>query len=121
VTVNGLLVTLKIPAGAFPVALQVTLTAPDAAAIGNAGFHGYEAVGGVGILVQENGATYTKVFRSALDLSMSSPSISRSSRLVDWDGRAFVKAQDATDRSGVATVHIISDRDSDFAVLDRDA
>src|ERR1039457_5792082 len=58
VSVDGITTTLTIPAGAFPVEVQITLTAPDLAAIGAAGFAGHRAVAGVGIGVQANGPAH---------------------------------------------------------------
>ena len=69
VHVGALLVTVTIPAGAFPVPVQITLTAPDVAGIADAGFAGYQAVGGVGILVQENGTAYPGTFLKPLSLT----------------------------------------------------
>jgi hypothetical protein len=115
VNINGVAVTLTIPAGAFPVPVQITLTAPDLAAIGTAGFFGHSAVAGVGIQVQENGSPYPGTFLKPLTLTMSSSSITSSSIVVVWNGTAFVAESAATVTAGSATVSF--DSDPDFAVL----
>ncbi len=115
VSVNGTPVTLKVPAGAFSDQLQFTLTAPDLAHVGDAGFRGYTAVGGVGVLVKMNGSKYQGTFAKQLTLSVVSQSINSLSVVVMWSGTAFVAQQDAKVRSGTATVRF--DSDPDFAVL----
>ena len=115
VNVNGASVTLVIPAGAFPVAVQITLTAPDLTLVGDAGRAGFKAVAGVGIQVQENGSAYTATFLKPLTLSMSSSSITSSSVVVVWNGTAFVADTGATVTSGAAVVKFSTD--PDFAVL----
>jgi hypothetical protein len=115
VDVGGIPTTLTIPAGAFPVPVQITLTAPDLAAIGAGGFPGHNAIAGVGIGVQENGSTYPGTFLKPLTLTMSSSSITSSSVVVVWNGTAFVTESSATVTAGSATVTF--DSDPDFAVL----
>jgi len=115
ISVDGLPVTLNVPAGAFSDQLQVTLTAPDLARIGDAGFRGYAAVGGVGVLVQKNGSKYQGKFAKKLSLSIVSRSINSLSVVVMWNGTAFVTEPGATVRSGSATVRF--DSDPNFAVL----
>jgi hypothetical protein len=115
VTVDGVDVTLTVPPGAFPVPVQITVTAPDLAAIGNAGFAGLFAVGGVGIQVQENGSPYPGTFLKPVTLSMQSSGITSSSVVVVWNGTAFVTDSSATVTAGSATVSF--DSDPNFAVL----
>jgi hypothetical protein len=114
-TINGASVRLVVPAGAFPVPVQITLTAPDLGAIGNAGFRSFSVVAGVGIQVQENGSTYPGTFLKPLTLDISSSSITSSSLVVVWNGTAFVTDPSATVRSGEARSSF--DTDPDFAVL----
>jgi len=114
-TINGISVTLTIPPGAFPVSVQITLTAPNLAAIGNAGFTGFSAMGGVGIQVEVNGSPYPGTFLKPVTLSTKSPSITSSSIVVVWNGHAFVTETNATVGTGGATVSF--DTDPDFAVL----
>ena len=115
VTVNGASVTVIVPAGAFPVPVQITVTAPNLGAIGTAGFSGFKVVAGVGIHVQENGSTYPGTFLKPLTLIMSSSSITASSILTVWNGTSFVTDPDSTARSGEIKGDF--DTDPDFAVL----
>jgi hypothetical protein len=115
VVVDGATVTLVIPAGAFPVSVQITITAPNLLAVGDAGTAGYRVVAGVGIQVQEHGSAYRGTFLKPLTLTIRSSSITSSSVVVIWNGTAFVTETDATVASGVAVVRF--DTDPDFAVL----
>jgi len=115
VVVDGGTVTLLIPAGAFPVSVQLTVTGPKLFAVGDAGTAGYKAVAGVGIQVQENGSTYPGTFLKPLTLTIRSSSITSSNVVMGWNGAAFVTETDTTVASGVAVVRF--DTDPDFAVL----
>jgi hypothetical protein len=115
VSVGGLSVTLTVPAGAFSDTVQITLTGPNVAGIGDAGFSSCKAVGGVGVLVQQNGSKYSGKFAKPLTLSMASGSINALSVVVRWNGTAFVTESGATVRSGSATVSVV--QDPNFAVL----
>ena len=115
VTIDGASVTLIVPAGAFPVPVQITLTAPHLGAIGTAGFRRFKVVAGVGIQVQENGSTYPGPFLKPLSLDMSSSSITASSILAVWNGTAFVTDSEFTALSGELKASF--DTDPDFAVL----
>ena len=88
VTIDGASDTLIVPAGAFPVPVQITLTAPNLCAVGTASFRCFKVVTGVGIQVQENGSTYPGPFLKPLTLDTSSSSISASSILAVWNGTA---------------------------------
>jgi hypothetical protein len=118
-----LAVTLGIQQGIFPVFVQVTITEPygqDGNCQGNTdigciGFAGYQAVGGVGIIVQSGGSAYAGKFGRPLALRLASPLISTSSLLVVWNGQKFVKAPGAIVRSQAATVAVKAS--SDYAVL----
>lgn len=116
VKVDGATVTLVIPAGAFPVSVQITITGPDLFAVGSAGMVGYKAVAGVGIQVQENGSAYPGTFLKPLILTIRSSSITSSSAVVVWNGSAFVTEPDTTIASGVAVVRFDTEP-ADFAVL----
>jgi len=115
VTIDGASVTLIVPAGAFPVPVQITLTAPNLCAIGTAGFRCFKVVAGVGIQVQENGSTYPGPFLKPLSLDISSSSITASSILAVWNGTAFVTDPEFTALSGELKAGF--DTDPDFAVL----
>jgi hypothetical protein len=115
VTIDGAAVTVIVPAGAFPVPVQITLCAPELWAAGNAGFRNFKVVAGVDIQVEENGSTYPGTFLKPLTLDMSSSSITASSIVVVWNGTAFVTVPGTTARSGEVTASF--DTDPDFAVL----
>lgn len=108
-------VTLRVPAGAFPVCVQITLTEPEVTGIGNAGFAGYRAFGGVGVQVQKNGRSYPGTFLKPLGLTMASSQIHSSTIAVVWNGTRFVQVAGASVRPGV--VSLTFDSDPDFAVL----
>ena len=115
VWVDGLLVTLLVPAGAFSAPVQITVTAPIVRAIGDAGFPGFEAIGGVGIQVQRNGSPYRGTFLKPLKLDITSPSLTRSDLVVRWNGRRFVLDHSVDlDRQ---MDQISFDTDPDFAIL----
>jgi len=114
--VNGLQVTLHVPPHAFPSPVQVTITAPDVAALGNAGFPCYLALGGVGVLIQVNGSTYPGIFRRGVTLDMSSPEISRGDLVVVWDGVRFVPIG-AQEQSDTEALRFDSEDEQYFAVL----
>jgi hypothetical protein len=115
VTVGGATVTLVIPAGAFPVSIQITITEANLFAVGNAGTAGYKAVAGVGVQVEENGVPYPGTFLKPLTFTIRSSSIVSSSVVMVWNGTAFVTEPDSTVASGAAIVSF--DTDPDFAVL----
>jgi hypothetical protein len=115
VTVDRATVTLVIPAAAFPVSAQITMTWPNLFAVGSAGTFGCKAVAGVGIQVLVNGSAQPGTFRKPLTLTIRSSSITSSSVVVVWNGIAFVTEPGITVTSGVAVVRF--DTDPDFAVL----
>jgi len=116
---------LRVRRGTFPAPVQITITEPYArtgacqggSAIGDAGFRGYRAVGGVGILVQRGGVAYPGTFARRLRLRLTSPAITRSSHLAVWNGNRFVEAPRfvVRDRRIWVGVHV----SSDYAVLTR--
>ncbi len=118
VSIDGASVTLIVPAGAFPVPVQITLTAPNLCAISAASFRCFKVVAGVGIQVQENGSTYPGPFLKPLSLDISSSSITASSILAVWNGTAFVTDPEFTALSGELKAGF--DTDPDFAVLTPD-
>jgi hypothetical protein len=115
VRVAGGRATLVIPAGAFPVPVQITLADPKLIALRSAGVTGYRALTGVGIQIQENGVAYPGTSVKPLTLTMRSSSINPSSVVAQWNGRSFVTEADATVARGIATVRF--DTHPDFAVL----
>ena len=115
VTIDGASVTLIVPAGAFPVPAEITLTALNLCGISTAGFRCFKVVAGVGIQVQENGSAYPGPFLKPLSLGISSSSITASSILAVWNGTAFVTDPEFTALSGELKAGF--DTDPDFAVL----
>jgi hypothetical protein len=119
---GGLKATIRVPRGTFPVRVQITVSEPyghgggcqGGPGIGNGGFPGFLAVGGLGILVQRHGSIYHRKFHRPLVLSMSWPSGGKSNLILVWNGHSFVKAA-ATTGHASATVHVA--RSADFAVL----
>lgn len=84
--------------------------------IGDAGFRGYCAVGGAGIIVQINGVDDTHRFRKAMILTFDwKPRIH--DIVVRWNGRHFVIVKKAVDQPRDARVNVW--RDSDYLVLRR--
>jgi hypothetical protein len=112
VSVPGGRVTVLVPAGAFPIPVQVTLTAPKL----TARVAGYTIVAGVGIQVQENGVAYPGTFLKPLTLTVRSSAALASSLVAVWNGRALVTAPGATVGQGIATVRFGTGA-RDFAVL----
>ena len=85
--------TVVVPPGAFPTPLQVTITEPDISGIGNAGFCGYQAVAGIGVIIQNpaNGSVNYDFFTDPLVVTVSSPGIKPGDIIVAWDGDKFVR------------------------------
>ena len=107
VTVDGIPVTVHVPAGAFPSDVQITITAPHLAAITPmAGFH---LVAGVGVGVSLNGAPYPGTFLRPVTVTFSSPMITPASAVVVWNGSAFVTDPNSTTMAGSASVSFDTD------------
>ena len=116
VSVDGLQVRLSVPRGAFPVPVQVTITAPDVTAIGSGGHPGYRALGGVGVLLQAGGTTYVKRFGRPLVLTVSGRAIKAGSRVAVWKGTRFAfRASSESRAREVITVR--RGTEQDFAIL----
>jgi hypothetical protein len=132
---DGLNASLRIRPGTFLQQVQVTITEPfvrhaplttaylgqrqvcgHAAGIGNAGFPGYCAISGAGILVQINGAVYTAPYLKSMILRINwKPKLS--TKIVFWNSLRFVKAPHTRDRRHYARIQVSAN--SDFAVLVR--
>lgn len=117
VGVDGVLVTLRVPRGAFPIPVQVTLTAPVVHDIGNAGFRHEQAFSGVGVLVQADGQTYSGQFLRPLDLTLASRRINASDLFVVWNGTRFVRLARSTVHGDRDFSVFDSEHEQDFAVL----
>jgi hypothetical protein len=132
---DGLSASLRIRPGTFLQQVQVTVTEPfvrhaplttaylgqhktcgSAGGIGNAGFPGYCAISGAGILVQINGADYTAPYLKSMILRINwKPKLS--TKIVVWNSLRFVKAPHTRDRRHYARIEVSAN--SDFAVLMR--
>jgi hypothetical protein len=130
---DGLDGSLYIPPGDFTTEVQVTITEPllkesisttaysslrgecgTGAGIGDAGFRGWCAIGGAGIIVQINGVDDTARFRKPMILTFDwKPRID--DIVVRWNGRHFVDVRKATTQARDAKVRVY--RESDYLVL----
>lgn len=117
VMVDGVLVTLRVPRRAFPMPVQITLTAPDVGEIGDAGFRHERAFSGVGVIVQVDGQTYSGQFLRPLHLTLESRKINASDLFVVWNGTRFVRVFRATVHGHTAFVAVESGNEQDFAEL----
>jgi hypothetical protein len=122
VHLGGLTAWLRVRHDTFAGPAQVTITDPylhsrdcPGRPLGDAGFRGYRALGGLGILVQRGGSVYRGDFPKPLGLRLTSRSITRSAIVVLWNGTRFLRDSGAVVRSGVARVQVAAN--SDLAVL----
>jgi hypothetical protein len=112
VTIDGVHITVDIPAGAFPSDVQLTVTAPDLGAITPT--TGFTVTTGVGIHITLDGAPYPGTFLKPVTVSFTSPRITPSSVVVVWNGSSFVTDPNSTATAGSASVSF--DTDPKFAV-----
>jgi len=90
VTGGNVTVKLVVPAGSVPAGTHVTITQPDVSAIGNADFHGYTAVGGIGIVLQNpDGSDYHGYFNRPLIVTLTSANLAPGDIIVAWNGDHF--------------------------------
>jgi hypothetical protein len=108
---------LVISGRSFTTPLQVTITEPDVAAIGDGGRRNHLAIGGVGVVIQNNGAPFVGFFHEPLILTLSSPQLSPGDIVVVWNGRRFVPVPDATVHHHTVTIRIFSPGSQFFAIL----
>jgi hypothetical protein len=132
---DGLSASLRIRPGTFLQTVQVTVTEPfvsdgltttaylgqhrtcgNAGGIRDAGFPGYCAISGAGILVQVNGVDYAGPYLKPMILRIAWPR-RLSTVIVVWDGQRFVKAPHTRDLRHFARIKVSAN--SDFAVLER--
>jgi hypothetical protein len=112
VTVDGASLVLTIPPGAFASPVQISVTAPDLAAITPPA--GDTDVTGFGVQVGMGGAPFSGTFLKPITATVSSPRITATSMVVVWNGTAFVPDTAATEAPGTATVSF--DTDPQFVV-----
>jgi len=107
-----------VPPGAFQTPLQVTITEPDIAAIGDAGFCGYQAAAGIGVIIQNpDGSVNNSSFTHPLVVTISSPAIRPGDIIVAWNGVKFVRVGVAQN-GGSVTVRLTHAGYNFFAVLE---
>ena len=84
---------VTVPPGGFTTPLDVTITTPNVAGIGNAHFCGYQAVAGVGVVIQNpsDGSVNNSFFTDPLVVTITSPDIKPGDIIVAWDGDKFVR------------------------------
>jgi hypothetical protein len=112
-TVDGAALTIVVPAGAFAADVQLTVTAPDLAAIPPQG--GATVAAGAGITISQGGAAYPGTFLRPITATFAAPAITAASSVVVWNGTAFVTAPGSATAAGTASVSF--DSDPDFAVM----
>jgi hypothetical protein len=107
--------SLTVPPGTFTTPVQLTITAPSVAGIGNAGHPGYHALCGIGVGITVNGTIYTGTFGHRLTLSISGSAIRPGDRVVVWNGSSFVFLPASVDGFGLR--FSFTGSGEDFAVL----
>ena len=109
--------TVSVPAGDCQGQTQVTITEPDIAAIGNAGICGYQAVAGVGIIMQNGDGSVDNAFLlHPIVVTISSPAIKPGDIVVAWNGREFERVGVA-EHGGSVTVKLTRAGENFFAIL----
>lgn len=111
-TVDGCIVTTTVPAGAFAMSVQVTITAPDLADIPPQ--HHRMVVCGAGITISVNGVKFAGTFLKPITAVFGSPNITAASDVTIWNGTSFVTDPNSTESAGSASVSF--DSDPAFAV-----
>jgi hypothetical protein len=109
--------TLTIPGEAFTLPLQVTITEPTVADIGNGGRRGHLAIGGVGVVIQDGPSLYPGIFSRPLILTLSSPQLSPGDVVVVWNGTRFMPTPGAIVHNHSVTIRILSSSAEFFAIL----
>ena len=107
--------SLTVPPGTFTTQVQLTITAPSVAGIGNAGHPGYRAICGVGVGITVNGKIYTGTFGHRLTLTIAGFAIRQGDRVVVWNGSSFVFVPATV--AGFGLKFSFTGSGEDFAVL----
>jgi hypothetical protein len=134
VGLGGMTAGIIVPPGDFRAPAQITITEPfgskacsGGAGIGDAGFSGFHALGGVGIHVQQHGRSHAAAtgaarssgFPEPITLRLNgSPQIHRGDVLVDWNGVKFVRAPHFFRHQSVIS-HVSTGTDHALLVLSR--
>ena len=91
-TVGGARVVVDVPASTFASTVQVVLTSPDLAAIGNGGQPGHHAAAGVGVLVEAKGQPVSSPFRNPLLVQITDPALPATASVVSLGPTAVTSA-----------------------------
>lgn len=81
-TVGGAQVVVGVPASTFTSAVEVVLTSPDLAAIGDGGRPGRHAAAGVGLLVEAKGQPVSSPFSRPLSVQITDPALPATASVV---------------------------------------
>jgi hypothetical protein len=114
--IDGLLDAVIVPAGAFSTPVQITLLAPNVRNLGDAGHSDYRSVGGIGILIQVNGTTFTGTFAKPITVDLSGREIRPRDRVAVWNGTSF-SFIGGTETGETEEFSYDSGAEQDFAVL----
>ncbi|HVB42319.1 MAG TPA: hypothetical protein VNF47_06365 [Streptosporangiaceae bacterium] len=117
---GGLEATFGLLAGTFPSSVQVTIVQPDVTLIGNAGFPGYTAVAGIGMVIQlPNGQDYNGFLLHPITITFSAPNLEPGDFIVAWNGSRFVRVPGVVIHDHMVTIRLDSQasRYQYFAVL----
>lgn len=114
--IDGLLDAVVVPAGDFSTPVQITLLAPNVLDLGDAGHSGYRSVGGIGILIQVNGRTFTGTFAKPITVELSGREIRPGDRVAVWNGTSF-SFIGGTETAETEEFSYDSGAEQDFAVL----
>ena len=109
---------VTVPPGGFTTPLDVTITTPSVPNIGRADFCGYQAVAGVGVIIQNpsDGSVNNSFFTHPLVVTITSPDIKPGNIIVAWNGVKFVKVS-AIIANGTATIKLDRAGYHFFAIL----
>jgi hypothetical protein len=114
VSCDGATFVLTIPAGAFPTAVQITLTCGNLALLSPFEFTGFTLESALGVSVQEHGAAFPGTFLKPLTLTSDDAAYSAASVVGLWNGTSFTNDTSETSAPGVITVTFDTDPDFGF-------
>jgi hypothetical protein len=117
VNAGNTMTTVTVPAGDCGTQSRITITEPDISAIGNAGLCGYKAAAGVGVIIQNpDGSVDNAFLTSPIVVTISSPTITPGSVIVEWNGERFIRVGVAA-HAGEVTVKLTHAGETFFAIL----
>lgn len=116
-SVPGATVLVTVPPGALPANEDLIITAPDltqtSAALGSLGFTGYQAVAGLGLVVEDqSGAKFTGTFGHPLTVTLSGSSLGvAGEEVLQLNGPSSASALKDTLGSQQVSIQVASDPD----------